>query len=181
MLVCKHCTDICQRFTTEGLFIAHLSGEHNYINPKVKDHFPIHNYGDEDPVCFTDDFLMECIIMGPGKGVPRYIQHLYLNDDYPENKTILFDVDNVKHIKVFMNGEFFQRERDEIISEIIVLADNVLAKYGMMRLRVIVQKNLENHNVLFGDGQAILSKRNIEYLIAFSKNLPKDNYCASLG
>jgi hypothetical protein len=160
MFVCVHCKE---KIKTKTAFKSHLTSQHKIKAPNVDKHAFINNFGQENSECLTAEFLISCIEMGLEEAVPLYIKKIYVNDDFPENKTVIINDPDEGYALVRTDGEYIKCELKETMDTIMNIAIGVLrASARSMRALIHTDGIIEQDDLML----IALGKEKLEEMVA---------------
>ena len=78
----------------------------------------LNNFGNEDMTHLTETILNN-LIKGPYTMIPKAIEHVYFNNEKPENKNIYIPSRKEKYIKVFKDNKWVYENKKETIEDLV--------------------------------------------------------------
>ena len=94
----------------------------------ITNNIQINGFGSEDTSYITDKML-DNLLVYPGTMVPRLVALTHFHKSHPENKNLLITNKKSKYVKVYSNGKWILKNKDDVIDNImnsnyIVLEDH---------------------------------------------------------
>lgn len=134
----------------------------NNITYNTTNNIIINNYGNEDISHITEDFMIN-LLKGPDDMIPKMVNAIHFNKDKPENKNIIISSSKDNMFKVFENGKWINKEKNE------TLFDLVDGKYYMLDsfYNEMKDNNIKEFNTK-------LKKEDMERYDNFSKEYDKE-------
>ena len=90
----------------------------NNNSNNVTQHITINNYGEENLKCLTEAYLTK-LIKGAFTAIPKLIEKIHFNPEYPENQNIKITNKKEPYIKVRKNNKWELQDKKETIDTIV--------------------------------------------------------------
>jgi uncharacterized C2H2 Zn-finger protein len=90
----------------------------NNNSNNVTQHITINNYGEENLKCLTEAYLTK-LIKGAFTAIPKLIEKIHFNPEYPENQNIKITNKKEPYIKVLKNDKWELQDKEETITDLI--------------------------------------------------------------
>jgi len=78
----------------------------------------LNNWGNEDLGHITDSLKTDLIKI-PYGAIPKMIEEVHFNDKYPQNKNISISNKKDNMVKIYSNGKWVYKNRDETINDLV--------------------------------------------------------------
>jgi hypothetical protein len=86
----------------------------------------INSFGREDINHLPLEFMTSCFMM---KNIPALIEHIYFDDDYPQNKTIKLKSLKNKTVLIYDSGHWITKPTNRVLDELINKGQTLLKKH----------------------------------------------------
>lgn len=93
-------------------------GNTTNIQSNVKNTITLNNYGNENLSHITDSMKTQLVKIPYGM-IPKLIEHVHFNDEYPENKNIALTNSRDNKIKVFSDNKWIYKDKEETINDLV--------------------------------------------------------------
>ena len=93
-------------------------GNTTNIQSNVKNTITLNNYGNENLSHITDSMKTQLVKIPYGM-IPKLIEHVHFNDEYPENKNIALTNSRDNKIKVFSDNKWVYKDKEETINDLV--------------------------------------------------------------
>tara|TARA_B100000401_G_scaffold435848_1_gene378262 strand:+ start:105 stop:986 length:882 start_codon:yes stop_codon:yes gene_type:complete len=91
---------------------------HNTNSNNITQNITINNYGEENLKCLTEEYLTK-LIKGAFTAIPKLIEKIHFNPEYPENQNIKITNKKEPYIKVRKNNQWELQDKKETIDTIV--------------------------------------------------------------
>jgi hypothetical protein len=104
----------------------------NNNNNNIIQNISINNYGEENLKCLTEEYLSK-LIKGAFTAIPKLIEKIHFNPEYPENQNIKITNKKEPYIKVRKNNKWELQDKKETLDTIVddkydILDDHIDSK-----------------------------------------------------
>lgn len=121
----------------------------------------LNNWGNEDLGHITDSLKTELIKI-PYGAIPKMIEAVHFNDKYPQNKNIAIANKKDNMVKIFSNGKWVYKNRDETINDLVegkyLILDNHYEKLDEDKVEDLTKKNYQKFRKEYDEGDEELVK-----------------------
>ena len=93
-------------------------GNTTNIQSNVKNTITLNNYGNENLSHITDSLKTQLVKIPYGM-IPKLIEQVHFNDEYPENKNIALTNSRDNKIKVFSDNKWVYKDKEETINDLV--------------------------------------------------------------
>ena len=93
-------------------------GNTTNIQSNVKNTITLNNYGNENLSHITDSLKTQLVKIPYGM-IPKLIEQVHFNDEYPENKNIALTNSRDNKIKVFSDNKWIYKDKEETINDLV--------------------------------------------------------------
>lgn len=93
-------------------------GNTTNIQSNVKNTITLNNYGNENLSHITDNLKTQLVKIPYGM-IPKLIEQVHFNDEYPENKNIALTNSRDNKIKVFSDNKWVYKDKEETINDLV--------------------------------------------------------------
>ena len=90
----------------------------NNNNNNIIQNISINNYGEENLKCLTEEYLTK-LIKGAFTAIPKLIEKIHFNPEYPENQNIKITNKKEPYIKVRKNNKWELQDKKETLDTIV--------------------------------------------------------------
>ena len=98
---------------------SHNTIDSNNTTNNITNNFILNNHGDENLDFLVDEIIRKNIEQHPSYGVEQLSKMVHFNIEYPENTNILLNNSKDSMLKIFYDGRWQKRDKNETIVTVI--------------------------------------------------------------
>ena len=98
----------------------------NVTNIAQQNIIVLNNFSKEDIDYISDKFKMKCLKTIDGEGFENMTEKIYFNENHPENQTVKLPNKKEPYVKIYKNGKWELKRKNEIFDTMISNIGNIV-------------------------------------------------------
>jgi hypothetical protein len=114
------------------------------INNNIQTNIQLNSYGNENLSHITDT-LKKSFLKIPYGMIPKMVEAIHFNDNFPENKNIILPNKRDNKIKIFRNNKWVYKKKEEVLNDLIDGKYFIMDNFYENNIDMLAKPNIDNY------------------------------------